>query len=73
MPVRGKKIYLTNQGCDLVAVIDAKSRLIMRYIPIGDASDKAPHDIEVSVTGCMRIFLFTMAAMSRKIDTRKDT
>ncbi len=68
-----QKIYLTNQGCDLVAVIDAKSRLIMRYIPIGDASDKAPHDVEVSADGIYAYVNFYNGSYVQKIDTRKDT
>lgn len=33
-----QKIYLTQQGCDLVAVIDAKSELVMRYIGVGTSN-----------------------------------
>lgn len=30
-----QKIYVVHQGCDMVAVIDAESKLVMRYIPVG--------------------------------------
>lgn len=44
-----KKIYVTNQGCDEVAVIDAASRQIMRYIRVGaDSTPETPHQIRVS-------------------------
>lgn len=47
-----RKWYLSNQGCDLVAVIDAESRQIMRYVKVGaSASTEYPHSIKVSNDG----------------------
>jgi len=44
-----KKIYVSNQGCDEVAVIDAASRQIMRYVHVGaDTAIESPHQIRVS-------------------------
>ena len=48
-----RKWYVTNQGCDLVAVIDAESRQIMRYIQVGGISGvpESPHNVKVSKDG----------------------
>ncbi len=44
-----KKIYVVNQGCDLVAVFDAESRILMRYVDVGvSAGIEVPHSITVS-------------------------
>lgn len=47
-----KKIYAANSGCDEVAVIDAETRQIMRYVSVGmDATNEQPHNIRVSPDG----------------------
>jgi DNA-binding beta-propeller fold protein YncE len=48
-----KKFYVCMQGCDMVAVFDAESRVIMRYIKVGvsDASIEGPHDIGITPDG----------------------
>ena len=48
-----RKWYVTNQGCDLVAVFDAESRQIMRYIQVGGISGvpESPHNVKVSKDG----------------------
>ncbi|MEW6468048.1 MAG: c-type cytochrome domain-containing protein [Bacteroidota bacterium] len=44
-----KKIYVTNQGCDEVAVIDAQTKLVMRYIHVGNSSSaESPHMVKVA-------------------------
>lgn len=43
-----KKIYVTNQGCNVVTVFDAATQLQMRYVNVGDAFTKTPHMIKVS-------------------------
>ena len=44
-----KKIYVPNQGCDLVAVVDAESKLVMRYADVGSIpSIESPHMIKVT-------------------------
>ena len=45
-----KKVYVCMQGCDKVAVIDAESKVIMRYINVGvdPASIEGPHQVRVS-------------------------
>jgi YVTN family beta-propeller protein len=47
-----KKIYVTNQGCDVVTVFDAATLLPMRYINVGNsASTESPHNIKISPDG----------------------
>jgi YVTN family beta-propeller protein len=47
-----QKYYITNQGCDEVCVMDAKTSLPMRYIKVGvSASPELPHTIKVSPDG----------------------
>lgn len=47
-PLR-KKFYVSNQGCDLITVFDAKSMLAMRAVDVGNAPNiEAPHFIKVS-------------------------
>jgi len=47
-PVR-EKYYVVNQGCDVVTVFDAHTKLAMRYIDVGiTGSIEGPHDILVS-------------------------
>lgn len=69
-----QKIYLTNQGCDLVAVIDAQSHLVMRYIPIGErpGSVETPHCIKVAADGAYAYVSFLNGTYVQKIDTRTD-
>lgn len=69
-----QKIYLTQQGCDMVAVIDVKTNLVMRYIPIGmSGSIEAPHFIRVSNDGLYAYVSFIAGKYIQKIDTRTDT
>ncbi len=69
-----QKLYLTNQGCDLVAVIDAKSKLVMRYIKVGADSNKTetPHDIQVSADGMSAYVSFYNGNYLQKINTVTD-
>jgi len=69
-----QKIYLTQQGCDLVAVIDAKSDLVMRYIGVGTSSGliESPHCLRVSGDGKNAYVSFLAGTAAQKIDTRTD-
>lgn len=44
------KTYITNQGCDGVSIVDAASRLVMRYVKIGANNNQIenPHCLRVS-------------------------
>ena len=70
-----QKIYLTNQGCDLLAVIDAKSRVVMRYIPIGmnPTQIESPHDVTVSSDGLYAYVALFNGDYVQKISTITDT
>ncbi|MES2592692.1 MAG: YncE family protein [Bacteroidota bacterium] len=47
-----KKIYVTNQGCDVVTVVDQETLLPMRYIDVGNSGGiESPHMIKVSPDG----------------------
>lgn len=46
------KIYVSNQGCDLVAVFDAKTKSLMRYVNVGNSGAiEVPHSVVVSPDG----------------------
>ncbi len=70
-----QKVYLVNQGCDLVAVIDAKSRVVMRYIPVGMNSTQieGPHDVVISSDGIYAYVSLYNGNYVQKLDTRTDT
>jgi YVTN family beta-propeller protein len=47
-----RKIYVANQGCDLVSVFDAETKSLMRYVSVGKYSSvEVPHSITVSPDG----------------------
>jgi YVTN family beta-propeller protein len=73
-PDTRQKIYLTQQGCDLLAVIDAQSKLIMRYIPIGVDPNviESPHCVRVSDDGMHAYVSFLNGNYIQQIDTRTD-
>lgn len=67
------KAYVTNQGCDLVAVIDAESKLVMRYIPVGTGQGvEAPHYISVSDDGSFWCVSFLGGTVLQKYSTADD-
>ena len=73
-PDTRQKIYLTISGCNLIAVIDAQSRQIMRYIPVGTyPGNQSLHDIVVSSDGMYAYTTLYTGTILQKIDTRTDT
>jgi YVTN family beta-propeller protein len=47
-----KKFYVTNQGCDVITIIDQETGLPMRYIPVGSApAIESPHALRLSPDG----------------------
>lgn len=69
-----QKIYLTQQGCDAIAVIDAAKHVVMRYIPIGvTGGTEAPHFMRVSNDGRFAYVSFLGGTVVQKIDTDRDT
>ncbi len=47
-----KKIYISNQGCDVVTIMDQETLLPMRYVNVGNTGGtESPHMIKVSLDG----------------------
>lgn len=69
-----QKIYLTQQGCDLVAVIDAEKKVVMRYIKVGAVNGvtESPHCIRVSPDAQNAYVCFTNGNTLQKINTSTD-
>lgn len=72
-PATRQKIYALHQSCDMVAVIDAASNLVMRYIEVG----KKPYPesgayITISPDGNYAYLSFWYTDDVYKIDTRTD-
>lgn len=70
------KVYVTNQGCDNVAVFDKGTNLIMRYIDVGELAGaqpaEAPHNIKVSPDGQYWYAVFANGAVIEKHRTSDD-
>ncbi len=68
-----QKIYLTEQGCDLLSVIDAERKVIMRNIRIGRSDAiESPHCVRVSKDGKYAYVAFTNGLYMHKINTTTD-
>ncbi len=63
-----KKIYVTNQGCDVVTVFDAATQLPIRYIEVGrnPGVTESPHMIKVSPDGQFWYVIFTQSSYMQK-------
>ncbi|HRH67698.1 MAG TPA: YncE family protein, partial [Bacteroidia bacterium] len=69
-----KKFYVCMQGCDQVAVFDAKSKVIMRYVPVGvDPAIEAPHLVRVSPDGHYWYVVFYSGHVLQKFRTSDDS
>jgi len=69
-----KKIYVTNQGCDVVTVFDQKTLLPMRYINVGStAGTESPHMIRVSPDGQFWYVVFLGGQYLEKHRTSDDS
>lgn len=70
-----KKAYICMQGCDQVAVIDAASNVIMRYISVGDDPllNEAPHMVRVSPDGNYWYVVFFSGQVLQKFRTSDDS
>lgn len=54
-----RKWYVINQGCDLVAVMDAASHQIMKYVSVGQSpAIESPHYVRVSKDGLYWYVIF---------------
>ena len=70
-----QKIYITNQGCDIVSVIDAETRLVMRYVKVGklDNVTELPHNIKVTDDKKFWFVCFTNGNFIQKYDATTDS
>jgi len=74
-PDTRQKTYLTQQGCDLLAVIDNEKKVVMRYIPIGTSpAIESPHCVRVAEDGMNAYVSFSSGTSPyvQRIDTRTD-
>jgi YVTN family beta-propeller protein len=68
-----KKIYITNQGCDLVAVVDKETNLLMRYIEVGNKpSIESPHMVKVAPDKKSWLVCFSAGSIMQKFRTSDD-
>jgi DNA-binding beta-propeller fold protein YncE len=70
-----KKLYACMQSCDQVAVIDAASNNIMRYIPVGSSpmATEGPHQVKVSPDGQYWYVVFFAGTVVQKFRTSDDS
>lgn len=67
------KFYITNQGCDEIAVVDARTKLASRYIAVGvSPQTEAPHAVKISPDGAFAYVTFSLGTVVQKIDCRTD-
>lgn len=69
------KAYITNQGCDLVSVIDQESKMVMRIVKVGHEEGliESPHNVKVSPDGKYWYVCFSTGAWLQKFDASSDT
>lgn len=68
-----RKIYVANQGCDLVTIFDADTKLAMRCIDVGaEFAIESPHDIQVSPDGKFWYVTFFGGTFLQKYSTADD-
>ncbi len=63
-----KKVYVTNQGCDVVTVFDAETQLPMRFVTVGKDPNaiEVPHMVKVSPDGQYWYVVFVNANIMQK-------
>ena len=68
--VNRKTVYLTNQGCDVVTLIDSESKLAMRYVDVGASpSIEAPHMVKVAFNNQFWCVSFIAGTYFQKFST----
>ena len=70
-----KKIYVCMQGCDQVAVIDSKTKNIMKYVKVGtlDGTIEAPHQVRISPDGQYWYVVFYSGTVLQKFRATDDS
>ncbi len=68
-----QKYYVTNQGCDEVAVFDAETKLLMRYFSVGTSANiESPHNLKVSPDGRYTYVVLRFGNVLQKFDAATD-
>jgi YVTN family beta-propeller protein len=68
-----EKYYVTNQGCDVVTVVDAATGLAMRYIHVGSSFQiESPHGLRISPDGQYWYVCFSNGSYLEKYRTSDD-
>ena len=71
-----QKIYLTMESCDLIGVIDAETKMLMRMIEVGgnpnNGNPEIPHCVRIDHAGRYAYVAFASGAFLQKIDVRTD-
>jgi YVTN family beta-propeller protein len=71
---RRPKLYAVNQGCDVVTVFDAESRLPIRYINVGTKPGiDSPHQVRVSPDGNFWYVIFINNNVMQKFSCSDDS
>ncbi|OQB65229.1 MAG: 6-phosphogluconolactonase [Bacteroidetes bacterium ADurb.Bin141] len=70
-----KKIYVSNQACDQVVVLDQETRLIMKWFDVGDVSGitEAPHMIKVTPDKKYFLIAFFSSGVIQRYRTSDDS
>ncbi len=70
-----KKYYVIHKGCDDVAVFDADTKLLMRYIKVGstEGTVNSAHNIKVSPDGKYWYVIFIADSVIQKFRTSDDS
>lgn len=70
-----QKYYQTQQGCDLLGVIDAEKKVIMRYVKLGNKPNaiESPHFVHIDEQGKYAYTCFIGGTVIQKIDVAKDS
>ncbi len=71
---RRKKLYVANQGCDVITVLDAETGLPIRAVQVGIKSgNDAPHQIRVSPDGEFWYVIFVNSNFMQKFRCSDDS
>ena len=69
-----KKLYIVMQGCDKVAVVDEATKVIMRYVEVGNNPNiiESPHQVRVSPDGQYWYVVFINGDILQKFSSSDD-
>lgn len=71
-----KKYYVANQGCDVVSVFDANSKVVMRMVNVGKnagaSPPESPHNVKVTPDGKYWIVIFLNSDIVQVYSTETD-